>query len=126
MSHGILSAERCQQCDYGLRSHLVYIQTVMMMKRILVCSMIIINHLTFVGLHNHHYMLRLASPASEWTGCGRRGGGGRHGAWWWPGGAQPAWGGWGGPQSMRRMWRQFMRNQAGQGKGECSSCIILL
>ncbi|XP_067943880.1 sequestosome-1-like [Watersipora subatra] len=61
------------------------------------------------GLHNHHYMLRLANPAAEWTGCGRREGNpfrfGGAGGRWWPGANQ-----WGGPQAMRRFWRNLMKN----------------
>lgn len=73
-------------------------------------------------MHNEHYMLRLASPASDWAGCGRRGGagaGGRHGGngWWLPGfGAGfGRGGGWGGhAPNMRKFWRNFMRTQPGE------------
>jgi len=65
------------------------------------------------GLHNHHYMLRLASPASEWTGCGRRGAP-RHAPWWIPGFGGQQGQGWGGPGGhWRKFWRNIMRNQPG-------------
>lgn len=79
------------------------------------------------GLHNHHYMLRLASPASEWTGCGRRGAP-RHAPWWIPGFGGQQGQGWGGPGGhWRKFWRNIMRNQPGNpGTGKMTFTLFSL
>jgi len=66
-------------------------------------------------------MLRLATPASDWTNCGRRQG---RNAWWWPGFGAPQFGGAGFPGNMRKFWKKMMRGQredncaAGSGQGK--------
>ncbi|KAF6032185.1 SQSTM1 [Bugula neritina] len=77
------------------------------------------------GIHNHHYMLRLATPASDWTNCGRRQG---RNAWGWPGFGAPQFGGAGFPGNMRKFWKQMMRGQredncaAGTGQDGGARC----